>query len=110
MSDRIRKVNALITKEIATIITRNISFKPDVLVTVAKTETVRDLSYATVFISVLPESEIHYVMKTLEHEHHVIQKALHKKLVMRTPPKIVFALDDTARKTDEMDRLLTDLS
>ncbi len=107
--DRLERVNAHIQREISTLITRIVSFKKGVIVTVSDVKTDRDLRNARIFVSVLPEEEGHYVLQTLAHEHGAIQKALHKKLFMRTPPKISFHHDTRVARADDLNKILQDL-
>jgi ribosome-binding factor A len=109
MSDRITKINSLIQKHIGEILTRDISLKPGVFVTVAKVDTTPDLRYTRIFVSIFPEKEIDYAAKTLEKELYRIQGALNKKLSMRPLPKIEFKIDMTESKADEIEKLLKEI-
>ncbi len=106
MSDRIRKVNALIHKEMSRIMTENLSLKPGLFLTISKIDTTDDLRYTRIFVRVFPGKESEYGMKTLEHERFTLQKQLHKKLQMKVCPKISFANDTTGDEVDEIERLL----
>ena len=52
---------------------------------------------------------IGYGIKTLEKEAFKIQGALNKKLHMRPLPKIVFQLDTTESRADEIEKLLKEI-
>lgn len=106
MGHRIEKINELIKQQIAEIITRELDFKPGVFVTVAKVDTSRDLRYTRIFVSIFPEKESEYVMKTLEKEAYRLQSILNKKLVMKPLPKIEFRQDITESKADEVEKIL----
>ncbi|MDH4330592.1 MAG: 30S ribosome-binding factor RbfA [Candidatus Moranbacteria bacterium] len=106
MSLRTQKVNSLISQEVSNIIAREIDLKPGVFVTIAKVDTTRDLRYSHIFISVFPESEIHYVEKTLEHELKTIQRKLNQKLHMKILPRLKFKIDTTEARADEIEKLL----
>ncbi|MFA6383637.1 MAG: 30S ribosome-binding factor RbfA [Parcubacteria group bacterium] len=110
MPDRITKINSLIQQHIGEIITRDISLKPGVFVTVAKVDTTPDLRYTRIFISIFPEKEINYTVKTLEKELYQIQGALNKKLAMRPLPKIEFKVDMTESRADEIEKLLKEIN
>jgi ribosome-binding factor A len=109
MSERIHKINELIRAHINEIILKDLSLKGGVFVTIAKVDTTPDLRYTRIFISVFPEKERDYVMKTLAKEIYEIQGKLNRKLHMRPLPKIVFSLDTTESKADEIERLLKEL-
>lgn len=106
MSERIRKINSLITHEMGQMIAQNVDFKPGVFVTISKVDTSDDLRYTRISVRVFPQSEIDYGMKTLEHERNALQKILHKKLRMKILPKISFVYDKTGDEVDELERLL----
>jgi len=109
MTNRITKINSLIQRHIGEIITRDISLKPGVFVTVAKVDTTPDLRYTRIFVSIFPEKEIDYATKTLEKEIYQIQGALNKKLSMRPLPKIEFKIDMTESRADEIEKLLKEI-
>ncbi len=109
MSNRIDKVNELIKKNISEIMLKDLSLKSGVFVTVAKVDTTADLRYTRVFVSIFPEKEINYVMKSLEKELYRIQGTLNKKLSMRPLPRIEFKIDLTESKADEIEKLLKEI-
>lgn len=106
MSDRILKVNALIKRHVGEILTREVSLKPEVFMTIAKVDTTPDLRYTRIFISIFPEKESDYVLKTLAKEIYPIQGALNQRLSMKPLPKIEFINDLTESKADEIEKLL----
>lgn len=106
MSERIRKINSVISQEMSQMIVQNIDFKPGVFVTISKVDTTDDLSYTRISVRVFPQSEIDYGMKTLEHERNTLQKTLHKKLHLKVLPKISFIHDATGDEVDELEKLL----
>lgn len=109
MPERIPRINELIRKHISEIISRDLSLKAGVFVTIAKVDTTPDLRYTRIFISIFPEKEIAYTMKTLEKELYQIQGKLNKKLVMRPLPKVQFRIDLTEAGADKIEKLLTQL-
>lgn len=109
MSQRISKINELIKAHINDIILKELSLKEGVFVTIAKVDTSSDLRYTRIFVSVFPEGERRYIMKTLEKEIYKIQGALNKKLHMRPLPKIIFRLDITESVADEIEKLLKEI-
>lgn len=105
MNYRIEKVNENIKKIISEIISRSIEIKPGIFLTVSKVDTSKDLRYTQVFISIFPESESEYAIKTLEKEIYKIQGILNKKLSTKPLPKIEFKLDLSEYKADEVEKL-----
>ena len=109
MSFRISKINELIKQQISEIISRELNLKPGVFLTVAKVDTSKDLRYTHIFISIFPEKEINYAMKTLRKETYFIQGKFNKKLFIKIIPKIEFVIDTTESKADEVEKLLNDI-
>jgi len=110
MSHRIKKINELIKQQIAEIIARELDIKPGVFLTVSKVDTTRDLRYTRVFVSVFPEQETDYAIKTLDKEIYSLQGSLNKKLTMKPLPRIEFKLDITESKADEVEKILKKLN
>lgn len=109
MSLRIIKINEHIRHIIAEILSKSISFKAGVLVTVSKTDTSPDLRNSRVFISVFPATEGHYVLTTLKKEMYILQQALNRKLHMNPIPRIHFSLDTTEEEAQKVEDILKSL-
>lgn len=109
MNARIERINELIKKHTNDIILKDLSLKDGVFITIAKVDTTPDLRYTRVFVSVFPEKEISYAMKTLEKEIFQIQGKLNKKLHMRPLPKIEFRLDMTESQADKIEKILKEI-
>lgn len=105
-SRRILQINELIRKHLGEIIAREVDFKPGVIVTIAKIDTTPDLRHTRIGISVLPETEKEYAIKTIRHEARPIEKQLHVLLYMKPLPKLSFRFDETESKADEIEHLL----
>ena len=110
MSERILKINELIRKHISEIISRDLSLKAGVFVTVVKVDTTPDLRYTRIFVSIFPEKEINYAIKTLQKELYQIQGKLNKLLAIRPLPKIEFRMDMTESKANEIEKLLKEIN
>ena len=106
MSDRIHKINELIHSLMGELLEREISFKRGVLATIVRVDTAPNLRSTKIFISVFPESETQYVLKTLEHEGRSLEHALHTRMGTRPLPKVIFSLDTTNRGLDEIEKIL----
>lgn len=102
MSERIRKVNSVIQHEVTELITREVDFKPGVFVTITRVDTTEDLTAARISVGVFPTEQQDYCMKTLAHEHHTLQRQLHKKLHLKVLPKIEFIYDERGENVDEL--------
>ena len=106
MTQRILKVNKLIKQEVGKIILSEINFPADVMVTVIKAETSKDLRYADVFISVLPFEKKEEVEEILKENIYFMQKILNKKLFMKPLPRIRFVIDESGEYVGKIDKLL----
>lgn len=109
MSQRVQKINALIKKNLGEILTRNLNMKPGIFLTIAKVDTTPDLRYTRIFVSVFPEKETDYAMKTLQKELFSLQKELNKKLHMRALPRLQFKNDTTEAEADVIEKLLKEI-
>jgi ribosome-binding factor A len=109
MSLRVEKINSLIKQYISEIISRDLSLKSGVLITISKVDTGNDLRYSQVSISIFPEKETAYVMATLKKEIYAIQGSLNRKMPTRIIPKIRFKLDTTEVEADIIEKLLKEI-
>jgi len=109
VSNRIEKINDLIRQHINDIILKDLSLKDGVFVTISKVDTSSDLRYTRIFVSIFPEKESAYAMKTLQKEIYSIQGSLNKKLHMKPLPKIEFRLDETEIHADKIEKLLKEI-
>jgi ribosome-binding factor A len=108
-ANRLPKINELVRTYVNDIILKELSLKSGVFLTIAKVDTSPDVRYTRVFISVFPESEFTYVLKTLEKERHHIQLSLNKKLRIKPLPRVEFRSDFTESKADKIEKLLKEL-
>jgi ribosome-binding factor A len=106
MSFRIEKINQLIRELLSKLIQKEISFKPEVFVTVFKVDTAKDLSHTKIFLSVFPIKERNYAIKTLEKETFHLQKEMNRELHLRIFPKLRFVLDNTQEKASEIEEII----
>jgi len=109
MAHRIEKINALVKQKVAEILTRELSLKPGIFMTIAKVDTTPDLRYTRIFVSVFPENEARYVFTALEREISHIQSQLNKVLAMKTIPRIEFRLDTTEVEADKVEKLFQEI-
>lgn len=109
MSDRIKKINETIKQELGMIILREVDFPEGILVTVAKTDTTRDLQECKVLISVFPETEMDKTLKILQKHAYILHQELNKKLFIRRVPKLIFRKEKENQKELEINQLLDSL-
>lgn len=99
---RMRQVNELLRKRIAEIIQRDIELPLGTFVTVTSVYTSRDLHYAKVFITVLPNNKRVSTLEFLQKRHGFIQRELGPSIRMQWTPKITFVFDEGEIKAQEM--------
>jgi len=109
MSHRINKINSLIKQQISKILSRELNLKPGIFLTVSKVDTTKDLRYARIFVSVFPESEANYALKTLEKESSFLRKNLGRELKIKMLPRLNFKIDTTEAEADEIEKILRNL-
>jgi len=109
MKERIQRVNHLIRNELAKVILKEIEFPPDVLVTLTRVQTTKDLAQSQVFISVMPEKKIEEILKILKKEIYFLQKKLDRILKMRVVPKIIFQKEEKMVEAGKIEKILADL-
>jgi len=108
MTNRIEKVNSLLEHEIGKIILKDFDFS-EALVTLTHVETTGNLIEAKVYISVMPEEKVDYVVSVLSKAVYSIQKEINKKLNMRPIPKIIFVKDEQIAEAAKVEELLNKL-
>lgn len=109
MKERIQRVNNLIRNELVKIISKEVEFPPDVLVTLTRVKTTKDLAQSQVFISVFPEGRMEEVLEILEKDVYSLQKKLDKILKMKVVPKIIFKKEEKMVEAGRIEKILADL-
>lgn len=103
---RIEKVNELLREELGNILLTEVSLKSGVFVTIAKVDVVPNLKEARISVSVFPENEAEYALKSLERGLYKIQGMLNQRLHMHPLPRISFELDVTERNAQAVEEVL----
>jgi ribosome-binding factor A len=109
--DRTRRVAELIRRALADIIRDRLPDRGLGLLSITATEVTRDLSRATVFISLLGEEEDQErVTKILNEESSALRHELSRTLNLRHTPEIKFRYDLSIERGARLSRLIDDLS
>jgi len=108
-SQRIKKVNELIKRELGTIILKQVDYPKDLLLTLAKVECSSNLRDAKIWVSVMPENRATWVLNVLQRNVYNIQKTLDKRLRMRPVPKIRFLKQEKIEDGERVDEILDKL-
>ncbi len=106
---RVERVNSLIKRELGKIISREIDFPPEVLITLTRVETDKDLNSAKVYISTIPDYKSKEVFKSLKKNIFELQKKMDRKLKMRLVPKIIFKKETETVKAARVEELMEKL-
>jgi ribosome-binding factor A len=109
--DRTRRVAELIRRALADIIRDRLPDRGLGLLSITATEVTRDLSRATVFISLLGEEEDQErATKILNEESSALRHELSRTLNLRHTPEIKFRYDLSIERGARLSRLIDDLS
>ena len=109
--DRTRRVAELIRRALADIIRDQLPDHGLGLLSITATEVTRDLSRATVFISLLGEEEDQErVTKILNEESSALRHELSRTLNLRHTPEIKFRYDLSIERGARLSRLIDDMS
>lgn len=109
MSKRIQRVNQLIKREISQILSREIEFSQDILVTVTRVETSADLRESRIFISVLPETKTTKIIEFLNKKIYKFQQKINKRLKMKPLPRLKFLEERKTKEAGRIEELLEEL-
>ena len=107
---RTRRVAELIRRALADIIRDRLPDRGLGLLSITATEVTRDLSRATVFITVLGEEDQVHVTEILNEESSVLRYELSRTLNLRHTPEIEFRYDFSIERGVRLSRLIDDLS
>ncbi len=91
--DRMKQVNELIHHQVAELLLREVELPIGTFVTITRVETTRDLRYATVYVTAIPDGKRVTIMKSLNRGRSDIQKALGGKIQMKFTPRVHFEFD-----------------
>jgi len=105
VSNRLKKLNDLLRDEAGKILKKELEFN-DVLVTVVRADISPTLEHATIWISVLPESQRENVLQKINQKIYNFQQILNKRLAMHPVPKIRFEIDKTEEAAARIEKLL----
>ena len=109
--DRTRRVAELIRRALADIIRDRLPDRGLGLLSITATEVTRDLSRATIFISLLGEEEDQErATKILNEESSALRHELSRSLNLRHTPEIKFRYDLSIERGVRLSRLIDDLS
>ena len=108
-SVRQNKVNSLLQKEMAEVIQlEGHNLLPGGLITVTGVRVSPDLGVAKVYVSLFPVKDKKAALERIKEHTHQLRGALGRRVgkQMRVVPELLFYIDDSLDKQEEIDRLL----
>lgn len=92
MTRRIEQVNELIYRELSEIMSREIEWPSETLVTIGRVETLPDLELAKIFFTIYPKEKEEIIFKELIRQRPYLQHLLHQRLILKPMPKLQFLI------------------
>ncbi|CUU10421.1 MAG: 30S ribosome-binding factor RbfA [Fimbriimonadales bacterium] len=109
MGGRMERLESLLTEEISQVLLKDLSGSDLGLATVTGVKIARDLSQATVYVSVLgDEARRQQTIESLQRSAGYIKGLLGKRLHLKRIPRLQFVDDPSLRQADRIARLLKD--
>ena len=109
MDNRIEQINQVVKKQVSQLLLKEMSFPPNVLVTVTRVETSGNKRESKVYIGVIPEEKKEEALKSLKKNIFPIQQKMNKNLRMRPVPKIRFVEEQKTKKAARIEEVLEQL-
>lgn len=108
-STRIAQLNSLIQHNLNEIIIRELEMPTNSLATITNVDVTPDLSYATIYLSILPINRQGTVLKKFNSQQKHLQYLLNKTLRLPKFPHLRFRIDDIELKNRVIERELDQL-
>lgn len=105
-SIKIKRIASLIAKEVSNIISfesQDYNFKT---VTITGAEVTNDLSYATIYFTVVDEENKESILKELNEANSFFRKELSSRIEIRHTPKISFKYDDSINYGNNIENII----
>jgi ribosome-binding factor A len=110
MKHRLERVNEVIRRELSEIVSREINFTPETLVTIHAVAASQDLRQCQVYVSVIgkPEQKARVLLE-LEDRRVSLQRELSKRVVLKYTPHLNFKLDNSIERGSRVLEIMQDL-
>jgi ribosome-binding factor A len=110
MKHRLERVNEVIKRELSEIVSREITFTAQTLVTIHAVGISADLRQCQVYVSVIGKAEQKSrVLSELEEHRVVLQRELAKRVVLKYTPHLHFKIDDSIERGSRVLEIMQDL-
>ncbi|MFA5188303.1 MAG: ribosome-binding factor A [Patescibacteria group bacterium] len=110
MSLRIEKINELLRQKLSQIISKELEFTPNSLVTITRVETSPDLKFCRIFITVFPEHYRGTALEILRKNSQNLRKFLQGQMTTKFIPNLNFQIDEQEIFATEVDKLLDEIN
>lgn len=105
---KIDSINALITKELAGAVNREIGI-PDALITVSFVDCDADFKSAKVYFSILPDKMAGTALRKLNASSGQIASLIKKRVKLRRFPHLSWHFDPTEKEASQLEKLIDSL-
>ncbi len=105
---RHERVSSLIQQEFSPILLREVEFEAN-LVTITRVEVQKDLEFAEIYISVIPNELGAKTVELLQKRRPFLQKVLLKKINIKPMPELRFHLDTGAKQAADIEKLFIEI-
>ncbi len=102
-------MNQLLKKELGSILSREMVFPDDCLVSISRVEATPNLQQARIYITVFPADKKREVIDSLQRCVYNIQQQLNRRLKMRPVPRIEIRADEGELKAQRIREILDSL-
>ena len=109
MTKRNQRVNQVIRAQISQILLKEFDFPLEILVTITRVETSKNLRDCKIYVSVLPEKDSQKIINFLNRRSHLFYKKLRKILKMKIIPDCHFKKEEKIQKADRIEEILEKL-
>jgi ribosome-binding factor A len=110
MKHRLERVNEVVKRELSELITREVNFEPQVLVTITAVDISPDLKQCHVYVSVIGASyQKSDVIAELQEHRISLQRELSKRVVLKYTPHLHFKLDNSIERGSRVLEIIQDL-
>ncbi|MDD5146347.1 MAG: 30S ribosome-binding factor RbfA [Candidatus Pacebacteria bacterium] len=106
---RIKKINALIKREVGQMILEELEFPAGVFATLTNVDTSLDLTDSKIEISVFPASKLAQALKILDSQAGHLQHLLNRKLSLHFVPRIRFVPDKALGNAQKVEEILENI-
>lgn len=109
-TDRMRRVDELLKRELGTVFERELAGEMDALVTITRVKTSSDLRHAKVFVSVLGSEKQHEkAIEKLQEHRAEFQHRIAQRITLKFTPVLSFELDRTPEHADRILSIIDEL-